>query len=76
MTCGPGLEGYVNSELGGLGFEIVSSHTGGIITCGSFIDCMKLNLYLRTACNILYLLKEFRCGSSEALYKQVSNLPW
>jgi putative N6-adenine-specific DNA methylase len=37
---------------------------------------MKLNLYLRTAYNVLYLLKEFRCGSSETLYKQVSNLPW
>jgi len=76
VTCGPGLEVYLNSELQGLGFEIVSSHPGGIITRGSFIDCMKLNLYLRTAYNVLYLLKEFRCGSSEALYKQVINLPW
>jgi len=76
VTCGPGLEGHLNAEVGGLGFEIVSSHTGGIITRGSFNDCMKLNLYLRTAYNVLYLLKEFRCGSSEALYKQVSHLPW
>ena len=76
VTCGPGLEGYLSAELQGLGFEIVSSHTGGIITRGSLIDCMKLNLHLRTAYNVLYLLKEFRCGSSEALYKQVSNLPW
>lgn len=76
VTCGPGLEDYLSAELGGLGFEIVSSHRGGIITRGSFIDCMKLNLYLRTAYNVLYLLKEFRCGSSEALYKQVGHLPW
>lgn len=76
VTCGPGLEGYLSAELGDLGFEIVSSHPGGIITRGSFTDCMKLNLHLRTAYNVLYLLKEFRCGSSEALYKQVSNLPW
>ena len=76
VTCGPGLEGHLSSEVGGLGLEIVSSHTGGIITRGSFIDCMKLNLYLRTAYNVLYLLKEFRCGSSETLYKQVSHLPW
>jgi putative N6-adenine-specific DNA methylase len=76
VTCGPGLESHLTAEVGGLGFEIVSSHTGGIITRGSFIDCMKLNLYLRTAYNVLYLLKEFRCGSSERLYKQVSHLPW
>ncbi|MCK4752136.1 MAG: class I SAM-dependent RNA methyltransferase [Planctomycetes bacterium] len=76
VTCGPGLGDYLQTELKSLGFEIVSSHPGGIITRGSFIDCMKLNLYLRTAYSVLYLLKEFRCGSSEALYKQVSNLPW
>ena len=76
ITCGPGLQQYLQAELQDLGFEIVSSHPGGIITRGSFIDCMKLNLYLRTAYSVLYLLKEFRCGSSEALYKQVSNLPW
>jgi putative N6-adenine-specific DNA methylase len=37
---------------------------------------MKLNLYLRTAYSVLYLLKGFRCGNSDTLYKQVSNLPW
>ncbi len=76
VTCGPGLEDYLNAELVGLGFEILSSHTGGIVTRGSFIDCMKLNLHLRTAYSVLYLLREFRCGSGEALYKQVGNLPW
>jgi len=37
---------------------------------------MKLNFCLRTAYNVLYLLKEFRCGSSESLYKQINKLPW
>ncbi|MBW8039109.1 MAG: class I SAM-dependent RNA methyltransferase [Planctomycetes bacterium] len=76
VTCGPGLKDYLLAELEGLGFEIVSSHAGGVVTRGSFIDCMKLNFCLRTAYNVLYLLKEFRCGSSEALYRQVNILPW
>ncbi len=76
ITCGPGLEVFLQAELIALGFEVVSTHPGGIITRGSFIDCMKLNLYLRTAYSVLYLLKEFRCGSSDALYKQVTLLPW
>ena len=76
VTCAPGLGGYLQAELEGLRFEIVNAHSGGITTRGSFIDCMKLNLHLRTAYNVLYLLKEFRCGSGEALYKQISNLPW
>jgi putative N6-adenine-specific DNA methylase len=37
---------------------------------------MKLNLCLRTAYNVLYLLREFRCGSAEALYKQVGTIAW
>ncbi len=76
VTCGPGLKEYLQAELEGLGFEIVSSHLGSVVTRGSFIDCMKLNFCLRTAYNVLYLLKEFRCGSSESLYKQINRLPW
>jgi len=76
VTCGPGLKEYLQAELEGLGFEIVGSHVGTVVTRGSFIDCMKLNFCLRTAYNVLYLLKEFRCGSSESLYKQINKLPW
>jgi len=38
VTCGPGLKDYLQAELEGLGFEIVSSHAGGVVTRGSFID--------------------------------------
>jgi len=79
VTCGPGLMDYLRAELEELGFEIVSSHAGSVVTRGSFIDCMKLNFLnfcLRTAYNVLYLLREFRCGSTEALYKQISMVAW
>ncbi len=76
VTTAPGLNDYLSAELSQFGFEITSTHTGGIVTRGSFIDCMKLNMHLRTAYNVLYLLTEFRCGSADSLYKQVSDLPW
>ena len=76
VTCGPGLRDYLADEISQLGYEIINRHPGGITTRGSFIDCMKLNLHLRTAFNVLYLLKEFRCGTAQALYKQVNNLAW
>ena len=76
VTCGPGLKEYLEAELTGMGFSVESSREGGVITRGSFIDCMKLNLWLRTAYSVLYLLKEFRCGSSDSLYKQVNSMPW
>ena len=76
VTCGPGLKDYLRAELEGLGFGIISTHTGSVLTRGSFIDCMKLNLSLRTAYNVLYLLRQFRCGTTDTLYKQISTLPW
>jgi putative N6-adenine-specific DNA methylase len=76
VTCGPGLKDYLAAEIETLGFPIVSTHPGSVVTRGSFIDCMKLNYCLRTAFSVLYLLREFRCGSTEALYKQISFVPW
>ena len=76
VTCGPGLKDYLQAELETLGFEIISTHTGAVLTRGSLIDCMKLNLHLRTAYNVLYLIKEFRCGNPDSLYKQINHLPW
>ena len=76
VTCGPGLVQYLKAELVALGYKIIDEHGGGVITKGSMIDCIRLNLQLRTAYNVLYLLKQFRCGSPESLYKQVNNLPW
>lgn len=76
VTCGPGLKDYLAAEIEALGFKIVSTHIGSVVTRGSFIDCMKLNYCLRTAFSVLYLLREFRCGSTDALYKQISMVPW
>ncbi len=76
VTCGPGLKDYLAAEIEAMGFEILSSHLGSVVTRGSFIDCIKLNYCLRTAFSVLYLLREFRCGSNDALYKQISMVPW
>jgi len=76
VTCGPGLKDYLQAEIEALGFEITSAHPGSVLTRGSLVDCMKLNYSLRTAYNVLYLLREFRCGSIEALYKQVGTVAW
>jgi len=75
-TCGPGLKDYLRGEIEALGLEIVSTHVGSVITRGSFVDCMRLNFSVRTAYNVLYLLRQFRCGSTEALYKQIGMVAW
>ena len=43
VTCGPGLAEYLEAELVDLGFEIVSSHAGGITIKGTGADAMMLD---------------------------------
>ncbi|MBW8016076.1 MAG: class I SAM-dependent RNA methyltransferase [Planctomycetes bacterium] len=76
VTCGPGLAEYLEAELVDLGFNIESSHAGGVTIKGTGADVMMLNLRLRTAYNVLYLLNEFRCSDAKQLYKIVNTMPW
>jgi putative N6-adenine-specific DNA methylase len=76
ITCGPSLEPYLQEEVEALGFTVDSSHHGGVDITGSLRDCMKLNLHLRTAYNVLYLLRKFKCASPDNLYEQVSQVAW
>lgn len=76
VTCQPGLGGYLAGELESLGHEITSSHPGGIEIQASFTDTMRLNLQLRTAYNVLYLLEQFNCTDADELYRCVSKIEW
>jgi len=76
ITCAPGLAEYVRREVEALGYRVVSFHNAGLELIGDQYDAMKLNLYLRTAYNVLFLLKQFECNSPDALYRQVRQLPW
>lgn len=76
VTCGPGLEEYLEAEITALGYEIVNRAGGAVVTKGNVCDCMKLCLHLRCAYNVLYLLREFRCGNVDTLYKQAGQIAW
>jgi len=76
VTCAPGLAQSLKDELQALGFEAGSLHPGGVGIAGSLTDAMMLNLVLRTAYNVLFLLREFGCGDPDALYRTVASIPW
>lgn len=76
ITCAKGLPEILKGEIEALGFTIDSVHETGVEITGNMQDCMKLNLHLRTAFNVLYLLKHFKCHDPDQLYNRVSNLPW
>lgn len=76
VTCAKGLSDGLRTEVESLGFRVDSTHETGMEITGDLYDCMKLNLHLRTAFNVLYLLKNFECGNPDQLYKHTTALPW
>jgi len=76
ITCPKGLPPYLKQEIEGLGFPVVSETAAGIETSGTLADTMLLNLRLRTAHRVLYLLAGFEAKDADALYANVLAMPW
>ncbi len=76
ITCSAGLVDFLQQEVKQLGFAPQSPHKTGLEIQGDQLDAMLLNLHLRTAYNVLFLLKQFPCNSPDELYREVSKLPW
>ena len=56
--------------------RVDSVHETGVELTGDIHDCMLLNLHLRVAFNVLYLLKHFECRNPDQLYTHTVGLPW
>jgi putative N6-adenine-specific DNA methylase len=76
ITCSPGLGEYLRQEVEALGYSIDAVLPAGVKLQGDQYDTMRLNLHLRTAYNVLFLLKQFKCRSPEELYREVKDFPW
>jgi 23S rRNA G2445 N2-methylase RlmL len=76
VTCSPGLAPLLNGEIEALGLKADSVHERGITVTATLRDTMRMNLHLRTAFNVLYLLKKFTSKDPEQLYRETVALPW
>ena len=76
ITCGRGLSPYLQQETERLGYQIDSTHETGLQISATLADTFRLNVNLRTAFNVLYLLKEFKCTDPRELYENVFALEW
>ena len=48
----------------------------GIRLSGTLTDCIRLNLNLRCASQVLYKLKEFQASNADEIYSEVLNFNW
>ncbi len=67
---------YLQQEVIELGFAPLRTFATGIGMEGTINDCIKLNLNLRCASQVLYSIKKFSCNNSDDLYKEVSLIAW
>lgn len=76
VTCSKRISPYLQQEITELGFRISRSFPTGVELMGTMNDCIRLNLNLRCASQVLYSLKEFPANHPEDVYKIVVQMPW
>jgi putative N6-adenine-specific DNA methylase len=76
ITCAKGIPPFLKQELLSINFPILSEAVAGVETEGTLDDTQKLNLFLRTAHRVLFVLKEFTANNADALYRELSRIAW
>jgi len=76
ITCGRGIDHYLEQEVAQLGFPILARTRAGIETEGTMKNAMDLNLRIRTGLRVLFLVEEFTAENPESLYRNIHAMPW
>lgn len=76
ITCNKRLSPYLQQEVEALGFTPDRVFPTGIELTGTVNDCIPLNLNLRCASQVLYLLKSFTAADPKELYDGLVEIEW
>lgn len=76
VTCPKRITPYLEKEIIDLGFQPVRSFLTGVELNGTVNDCIRLNLNLRCASQVLYSLQEFRANAPDDVYDKLIYYPW
>src|SRR5262245_42127591 len=76
ITCNKRLAPYVEMEVRELGFEPEEVFVTGVRLNGSLNDCIKLNLNLRCASQVLYSIKQFTATDADDIYNNLKAYAW
>ena len=76
VTCSPELAPILANEIRDLGYENLKEGKLEVTLFGTLEDCMRLNMYLRTATRVLYLVKGFKANDPEELYNELRKIAW
>lgn len=76
ITCNKRLSPYLQAEVEELGFKPVRVFQTGIELKGTVNDCIALNLNLRSASQVIYLIKGFKAADPKELYDNLVEIEW
>ncbi len=76
ITCNKRLSSYLQTEVEDLGYKIERVFATGVELNITLTECIKLNLNLRCASQILYCLKSFKANNPEQLYEALVAMEW
>ncbi|MDH4058566.1 MAG: class I SAM-dependent RNA methyltransferase, partial [Cyclobacteriaceae bacterium] len=76
ITCSKRLSPYLQQEVEELGFVPERTFQTGVELKGTINDCIRLNLNLRCASQVLFSLAEFKADGPDRLYENLVDFPW
>ena len=76
ITCNRRLSPYLQAEVKQLGFDIKRGFATGVELLATVNDCIRLNLNLHCASQVLYSLAAFPARNPDELYKALSTIAW
>jgi len=76
LTCNKRLSPYLQQEVEALGYKADRTFQTGLELTGTVNDCIPLNLNLRCASQVLYLLKSFEAADPQQLYNELVQIEW
>lgn len=76
VTCSNRLSPYLQQEVSELGFTPVRVFKTGVELKGSMADCIKLNLNLRCASQVLFGIHQFAARNADELYNDLLHFAW
>lgn len=76
ITCHKFHAPYLEREVQELGFRIEDKFQTGVKIHGTVADCIRLNLHLFCASQVLYSLKKFSAANADQVYQKVKDIAW
>lgn len=76
ITCHKRLSAYLEQEVRALGFSVDETFVTGVKIQGTVRDCIRLNLRLRCASQVLYRIKQFEAANGDDVFQQLRNEAW